>query len=497
MSEQRADIQSITKAHRHFCFLSLYFSHLNFSGHLSPPLPIIHSNIFPTHSNVKFRSLEMEARRKRNRKQKKQKRKQHISESNSELISVNWAELPRTVLEIIFEKLSVVDCISVSNVCKPWRYVFASDVSSWKRIGIPSLIMCGQHRREKRTCLSMLEKRAWEMELPEAHKKYCWGSFHDWLILVDNSIYLSVEISLLNPFTRSTVKLPRTWDDYHKIVLSGLPFQKNFVCMLLHNERREIAVWVSGAQSWKQFKLVGEPFEDGIFYNGSFYLLSKDDEVCQIDTASIFAAISEDSASVDASAEASVDASAEASADASAASVSEIKIKSHKVSRMSGNPTNDNMLRYLVESCGELLLVCRFFSTNLGAILETRKFEVYILDVGEMSWKKVEHLRDRVLFLGKCCSRSLSVKELGVPMTNRIYFSNDNVAPWWNEWDSGYLQGMSSRMRLDNSGRKHWGIFWLGNKDNHHFCFRGDRDNWGPIWLTTPLWWYCNNFLAY
>ncbi|XP_062110055.1 F-box protein At1g49360-like [Humulus lupulus] len=424
----------------------------------------------------------MEPRRKKNRKQKQQKR--HYNGNNSKLISVNvnWAELPRVVLEIIFEGLSVVDCISVSNVCKPWRNVFSPDVSCWKGSGIPSLIMSGQHRREKRTCISMMEKRAWEMELPEAHKKYCWGSFQDWLILVDDSVYLSVEISLLNPFTRSTINLPRTWDDYHKIVLSGLPYQKNFVCMLLHNERREIAFWVPGAQSWNKFKLVGEPFEDAIFYNGSFYLLSKDDEVCQLDAASIFAAISGDNALADASAD---------------SSVPEIKIQSHKVSIVSENPTNDNVMRYLVESRGELLLVCRFFSTSPGAILETRKFEVYVLDIGEMSWKKVEHLRDRVLFLGKCCSRSFSVKELGVPMTNRIYFSNDNVAPWWNEWDSGYLQGMSSRMRLDNSGRKHWGIFWLGNKDNHNFCFRGDRDNWGPIWFTAPLWWYCNNFLTY
>lgn len=416
----------------------------------------------------------MEARRKRNRRQKQQK---HLNQENDEeLISVDWAELPKVILVIIFERLSLVDCISVSNVCKPWRNAFSRELSCWKNSGIPSLLLSGQKDREKRTCISMLEKRAWEMELPEAHGKYCWGSFQDWLILVSNSDYLSVEISLLNPFTRNKINLPRTWDFYHKIVLSGIPSPKNFICMLVHNQHREIAFWVPGAQLWREFKLVGEPFEDAIFYMERFYLLSKDNEICQIDAASIFAAISRDNTSAD-------------------ASVSEIKIQCHKVS-MSENHTNDKVLRYLVESCGEVLLVCRFFSSNPGAILETRNFEVYVLDVEQMSWERVEHLRDRVLFLGKCSSRSFSVRELGVPMTNRIYFSNDNAAPWWNEWDSGHLQGMSSRMRLDNSGRKHWGIFWLGNKDNHNYCFRGDRDNWGPIWFTAPLWWYCHNFLT-
>ena len=423
---------------------------------------------------IEFQSQTMEARRKKNHRKRLQRRRNE--ENHEEIVSVNWAELPRVNLEIIFERLSIVDCISVSNVCKSWRSVFSQEVSCWKMSGIPSLLMSGQKDRQKRTCISMAEKRAWEMELPEAQGKYCWGSFQDWLILVNNPRYLSIEISLVNPFTGSKINLPSTWDFYHKIVLLGLPSQEKFVCMLVHNQRREIAFWVLGAQSWFEFRLVGEPFEDAISYNESFYLLSKDNDICQIDAPSIFAAISRDNASAD-------------------ASVSEIKTQFHKVSMLE-NHTNDNVLRYLVESSGEVLLVCRFFSSNPGAILETQNFKVYVLDVGKMSWERVEHLRDRVLFLGKCCSRSFSRRELGVPMINCIYFSNDNVAPWWNEWDSGHLQGMSSRMRLDNSGRKHWGIFKLGNKDNHSFCFRGDRDNWGPIWFTVPLWWYCNHFLT-
>lgn len=418
----------------------------------------------------------MPSQRKRNRKQKK--RTQLNEENDGEVVSVDWAGLPKGILEIIFERLSLIDCISVSNVCKPWRKVFSRELSCWERLGFPSLLMSGQKDREKRICISMLEKRAWEMEMPEARGKYCWGSFQDWLILVDVECY-SLNITLLNPFTRSKINLPRTWDFYHKMVLSGNPCRENCVCMLVHSQRQELAFWVPGAQSWHEYKLVGDPFEDAIFCNGSFYLLSKANSIFQIDTASVSATLSRDDSSASA-----------------VASESEIKTEFHKVIMPeSENHVNDGVLRYLVESCGEILLVCRHFSTLPGAVLETRNFKVYVLDIGQMSWKRVENLGDRILFLGKCSSRSFSAVELGVEIRNCIYFSNDNTAPWWNEWHSLHLKGMSARLGLDNSGRKHWGIFSLGNRNNIHFCFRGDRDNWGPIWFTAPLWWYCNNFL--
>lgn len=416
----------------------------------------------------------MAAQRKRNRKPKRQRRLNEVK--GKEVVCVDWAGLPKGILEIVFERLSLVDCISVSNVCKPWRNVFSRELCSWERLGFPSLLMSGQKDRERRICISMLEKRAWEMELPEARGKYCWGSFQDWLILVDDVQCYSLNVSLFNPFTRCKIKLPKTWDFYHKMVLSGSPCLQNCVCMLVHGERRELAFWVPGAQSWHEFRLAGEPFEDAVFCNGSFYLLSKDDGIFQIETARVSSVLRRDDAST-----------------AAAAFDSEIKTEFHKVI-MSEDHVNDGVLRYLVESRGEVLLVYRQFSTSPGAVLETRNFKVYALDVAEMSWKRVGNLGNQILFLGKCSSRSFSAAELGVSTDNCIYFANDDVSPWLNEWHSLHLKGMSSRLGLDNSGRKHWGIFRLGNRDNVHFCFRGDRDNWGPIWVTAPLWWYCNNF---
>lgn len=414
----------------------------------------------------------MTPRRKRNRRWKQQK---ELDDGNDgEENSADWAELPHVILQVIFEQLPLIDCLSVSDVCKSWRDVFAQETSCWRSLGFPSLLVSGQKDRKMRTCISMIEKRAWEMELPEARGKYCWGSFQDWLILVSEIGCFSLDISLLNPFTKRKIDLPVTWNFYHKMVLSGIPSMQKFVCMLVHGQCGELAFWVPGAQSWHPYKLVDEPFEDAVFCNGSFYLLSKDYNVWQIDATTVFATISGDDSS-------------------NVAAASEIKRQFHEIN-MPQTHTNGGVLRYLVESCSNILLVCRFFSNKPTATLETENFEVHMLDMAQMSWKKVDNLGDCVLFLGKCCARSFSSRELGVNIHNCIYFSNDHAAPWWNEWDSNHLIGLSSRLGLSNTDRKDWGVFTLDNEKNRNFCFRGNRDNWPPIWFTAPVWWYCRTF---
>ncbi|CAN6550202.1 unnamed protein product [Malus baccata var. baccata] len=395
--------------------------------------------------------------RRRNKRRKKEK-----------LMNVDWAELPQSILEIIFERLPLIDCISVSDVCRAWSNVIGQELSCWQRRGVPWLMMCGEKDRHARTCLSILQNQDWEMVLPQAIGRYCWGSYQDWLILVKDVDCFNLEISLLNPFSRKKTDLPKTWNFYHKMVLSALPSVENFVCMLVHGQHRELAFCVHGAQSWLKHRLDGEPFEDAVFSDGSFYLLSSDYNISQIKVTDVLAAIRTDDDC-------------------------EIETGCHEV-KMSEDQEDEQenytVLKYLVESCGELLLVCRFYSTKPNAILETHDFKVYKLDFSQMAWKRVHDLGDQVLFLGKCCSRSVSSGELGVPMTNRIYFSNDHAAPWWNEWDSSHLYGIPARFDPD---RRDWGVFKLGDDNQENFRFRGNTDCWAPIWFTAPQWWCCRN----
>lgn len=258
------------------------------------------------------------------------------------------------------------------------------------------------------------------------------------------------------------------------MVLSGLPIRQNLVCMLVHGEFRRLAFWGQGSSSWLEHKLDGEPFEDAVFCNGSFYLMSNDsNKIWQVDAASVFAIVCREGVST-------LDAI-------------EIKLQLHEVN-MPKNHTNEGVLKYLVESGGKVLLVCRSFCTLESTVLETQSFEVYMLDVDHMCWKMINNLEDQMLFVGKCCSRSFSSTEMGFGMKNCIYFSNDHSKPWLNEWDSVIMRGIASQYGMDNTGRKNWGIFNLSDRDISEFSFRGNRDIWGPIWFTAPLWWYCKNF---
>ncbi|XP_004295123.1 PREDICTED: F-box protein At3g56470-like isoform 2 [Fragaria vesca subsp. vesca] len=400
-------------------------------------------------------------------RRRKMKQKKHID--------ADWAGLPDNILEVIFERLNLMDCMSISDVCKSWRRVVAQELSDCQGHGFPWLLMSGEKDKRVRTCISILQEQEWEMLLPEAYGRYCWGSYQEWLILVRDLGSYKLDIGLFNPFTRKQVDLPGEWNLNHKMVLSGPPSLENCIFMLIQSDSQTLAFWVPGAQSWLQHKLDGEPFVDGVFSNGSFYLIGNDYNICEIKGANIFAAIKRD--------------------DASAPVAFHIERHYHEVT-MPDEHENNGVLKYLVESCGELLLVCRFYSTKPDAVLVTHYFEVYSLDFSRMSWKRVESLGDQILFLGKCCSRSVSSSGLGLNVTDRIYFSNDHAVPWWNEWDSEHLVGILNRLGLDNSGTKDWGIFSLGNKNHETLSiqFRGNRDRWGPVWFTAPQWWCCKNF---
>ncbi|CAK9316886.1 unnamed protein product [Citrullus colocynthis] len=405
---------------------------------------------------------------KSKRKNQRQRKKRKLKDGRGNSI-MDWAGLPRDILVMIFEQLSLVDCMSVDNVCKLWSNILA-ELPNWKRGGFPWLLMSGQKDREMRTCSCILDNRIWEMELLEAYGAYVWGSFQDWLIIVKELGCYSLEVSLLNPFSVRKINLPRLWNFYHKMVLSGSPTEENTICAAIHSQNREIAFWVQGSEVWHKYKLEGTPFEDAVFCNGSLFLLCNDGKIFQIEATSIISNIRENEYVV---------------------SISEIEAQFHELRSLEIN--SQHVLKYLVESSGDVLLVCRYFSKKPDAVLETINFEIYSLDLSQMSWERVECLDDRILFLGKCCSRSLSSTELGIAISNCIYFSNDDIAPWWNEWDSNHLKGLSSLFGLDNSSRKDWGTFHIDRDNNGKFCFRGNRDNWAPIWFTAPLWWYSKN----
>ncbi|PON50220.1 F-box protein SKIP [Trema orientale] len=84
-------------------------------------------------------------------------------------------------------------------------------------------------------------------------------------------------------------------------------------------------------------------------------------------------------------------------------------------------------MKYLVESCGELLVVERFlYFFEDGYERITKMFIVFKFDFDEAKWIEIESLGDFTLFVGDNSSISISATEFNV-QANCIYFTHDEV----------------------------------------------------------------------
>ncbi|OMO68601.1 hypothetical protein COLO4_29554 [Corchorus olitorius] len=391
----------------------------------------------------------------------------------------DWGGLPDNIVDMISERLPLIDCVSMSRVCNSWCNVLKQSFPNCNKRprGLPWLVMSKQQENIFRSCYSVLQQgnnnnsKLRKLDLPEAYGKYFWGSFQDWLIAVERIKYGNIMISLLNPFTRVQVNLPQVFQSYHKLVLSGSPSDQTSTIYLLLGEYYgiDIALWFPGSDGWCNCKVENIKdvfFRDSIFFNGYFYLLTEDYNIHLLDAGKARSEIMKQGSSA-----------------------ATITTQIYKLQKPENIPECGFVIRNLVESNGNVLLVCRFFRylKNFKRT-ENYDFKVYRLEhQGEnMAWKSLDDLGDQVLFMGRNCCASFSTKDLGDEFANCVFFTNQNQGgrgpPIMNEWEN-------SRLRKGSDGRD-WGVFSLNSDHKFSYVAKPSRSaKWGPIWLTAPLGW--------
>ncbi|BFG28432.1 hypothetical protein CerSpe_147060 [Prunus speciosa] len=336
-----------------------------------------------------------------------------------------WAWLPSDLLHVIVEKLiPITDCIRFGAVCKHWQSVACHQKQQRLKSchkQLPMLMVPSKdNRHERRGLYSVTQGKTCSFELHVPYNKRLCGSSHGWLACVDENL----EVTLLNPFTKSTICLPpfkEVPQSIHKQAYRCAHYIKKVVLSvdpsLFPNDYEAVALFdcigtrvshiKSGDHGWTHIdqtvrfyygmnQVIG--FDDVIYYRGQFLAASREGGVFAIN-------VSRDPT-----------------------------YKPH-VSIIVPMVQGIDDQAYLVESSrGDLLLVRKFQSLNyVECFTDTLSFKVFKLfsDCGdkiESEWiEEIDSIGNDAFFLGGN-NHSMCVSALDFPgcHPNSIYFCIDN-----------------------------------------------------------------------
>ncbi|XP_077248324.1 F-box protein SKIP23-like [Tasmannia lanceolata] len=288
-----------------------------------------------------------------------------------------WSEIPNELVEMVVDRLPLIDHIRFGAVCSSWYQVTEEN----------------HHRFDFRDQLPF-------MMLPEKEL-----SSKGWVLTVDES----GDVHLLNPFTSTKIQLPsldkfpdnqnqfcddepRNYRYIFKTVLSANPIStQDYIVVTIVTYMAKLSYYKPGDEKWTTINNEWFKYEDAIYFKDKFYAITNSNAVVTCDFAS-----------------------------------SDFP----KFSVITHPHINSAEKRYLVESSARLLKVLRYLELNEDEDenvdwYRTEMFEVFELDEEAGRWIKIESLGDQMLFLGYGNSFSVSGYDFPQCEGNCIYFTDD------------------------------------------------------------------------
>ncbi|KAF6136043.1 hypothetical protein GIB67_000045 [Kingdonia uniflora] len=201
----------------------------------------------------------------------------------------NWSQLPEDLIGDIANRLlghEISDFVRFGAVCRSWRFVttqkhYFSGVRQLPWLMIPEENDESGDNGDIRSFVSLSTKRVYNVELPEARGRRCWGSQFGWLITVG----IDSDFRLLNPLTHVEISLPKldSFQDHFpfrnsKAILSSDP-ETNSECIVMlvitftteSQPFSQLAITRVGDTSWMKLRSSLGGYSDVIFFNGRFY----------------------------------------------------------------------------------------------------------------------------------------------------------------------------------------------------------------------------------
>ncbi|XP_077220371.1 putative F-box protein At5g55150 isoform X2 [Tasmannia lanceolata] len=299
-----------------------------------------------------------------------------------------------------FARLSLLNSSKAFNPIKTKKIHISSDTSEQSELPnrsvshhqLPLLMLSGE---EHTKFFSLFEKKPYDIQIPEFHRKWCCGSSMGWVVTVDDSS----NVHLINPLSKTQIQLPsldklmyprysflreipRECIYINKIILSADPISTpDYIVVMIVGGHSLFSFYKPGDEGWTTLEIPWGPLNDVIYYKGQFCCITKSCCILACDFASNGLP------------------------------------KFTKITRAAG------LASYIVESSGELLEVSKW-NGKKGFI---SYFNVFQLDQSTGKWIELESLGDQVLFLGFNCSISLSALDFPQLKANCIYYADNDI----------------------------------------------------------------------
>ncbi|KAM7260020.1 hypothetical protein ACFE04_015761 [Oxalis oulophora] len=359
-----------------------------------------------------------------------------------------WADIPIDIMLRIFKRLAFVDDIIVARaVCKSWRlsatlqciqtppnvpWLMLAEKTKW---GLQSDKLINKPRR----FFNLRDNKIYHMKLPETMGRKCRTIGFGWIL----TIGLDLQINLVHPLFKLRIDLPPEssfveplksafynpkrvrYIKVQKAVASNNPWDteakhpnKDCVIMAIYGQYGHLAFTRPGDKAWIDVQTPHRRFSDIIYYQEKFYGVDQFHiYTCNNISNNLVIPMATRIAHIP----------------------SWIRIDSQK---------------YIVESLGELLLVCRTYDQLILADNSlqnvTYRFEVLKLKKKEESTEclydhelvEVEGLDGQALFIGDNASFSLSPSSLYGCQGNCIYFTDNHEVNYFSKKGSGSDMGV-------------------------------------------------------
>ncbi|KAL5724994.1 hypothetical protein ACHQM5_008191 [Ranunculus cassubicifolius] len=374
-------------------------------------------------------------------------------------IKVNWMELPVELIYLIAHNfVHIRDLIRFGAVFTVWRSIYLQNCHSLPRQPPLLLLPTKQNQNNQmRSVYNLYEKSIWSLQLRVPQDSFCQGSCFGWLLMVTPSF----QVSLLNPFLshNNEIQLPpltafeRDEDEVvhiryiAKAVLSANPtYDPNYTVFVIHGGRLHLAFLKPGDKKWTNLNFKYQLIFDILPHGDQFYAVNHTGRVYAID----------------------------------------LHRPRPKVSMISPRPDGSMLhseCKYLVECCGDLLLIHRFRGYGREPRVTTHYFtggfKVLKLDRECRKWVEMKSLGNNILFLGDNSSFSISASHFPECKPNSIYFTDD--------YDLGYYRRYYQNCASER-GAHDMGVFSLEDGSiEPHYPMSEDDIIPPPVWIELPL----------